>query len=145
MGNNYLRTWATGNYFVPEDDYNVLLDIASQDPVKSGWGVINAWVMTRRFNSDDKVDKLSSNLIKIKESKYKIQPNPANTSFMLSNASDIDLIIVTNILGQDVLTIKNFEINEITIDVSSLKKGIYLIRLKNAKSQEFSVEKLIIE
>ena len=145
MGNNYLRTWATGKYSIPEDDYNILLDIASQDPVKSGWGVINAWVMTRRFNSDDKVDKMSNNFIKIKESKYKIQPNPANTSFILSNISDIDLIIVTNILGQDVLTIKNLENNELHVDVSSLKKGIYLVRLKNTESQEFSVEKLIIE
>ena len=45
MGNNYLRTWAKGNYNLSLQDYTTLVDIAMQTPKTSGYGVIGAWVM----------------------------------------------------------------------------------------------------
>jgi hypothetical protein len=71
-----------------------------------------------------------------------IYPNPAKNSFNIkSDGINIDTITVFNLDGKTVLKSNNNTTN--TVDVSSLTKGVYLVKLQSANDQ--ITQKLIIE
>lgn len=141
----YLRTWALGNYNISPTDYTTLLDIAMQAPMKGGFGVINAWVMTHRFDiSQDSEKKFSDTRIPL-ISNYKIYPNPANSSVTLSGINGVSQILIYNILGKLEFSLTNISENVLKIDVSKFAKGVYVVKLLDSESKLCSIEKLIIE
>lgn len=73
-------------------------------------------------------------------SSIKIYPNPVKNGFVyFSSTQDLD-IIVYDILGKQVM-IENITPNKDFINVSNLKKGIYLVKIKSENGQ--STTKLI--
>ena len=86
---------------------------------------------------------LVSGINEVIEASTKIYPNPANNSLnIVSNATGINSISISNLNGQEVL---NTQVNakEIRLNISNLAKGIYIIDIK---SDDATVKReLIIE
>mgnify|MGYP005837526881 CR=1 FL=1 len=56
-----------------------------------------------------------------------IYPNPVKTNLMLDNLQNVERIVISNLIGQQIITKNNIGESRITMDVSSLPRGIYLI------------------
>lgn len=65
---------------------------------------------------------------------YRIGPNPVSTELFIQfpNAGPFDELRITNLAGQNVLILKDME-NPITMDLSSLVDGPYLLELSNSR------------
>jgi Leucine-rich repeat (LRR) protein len=90
------------------------------------------------FNNEDCTEltlDISENELELK---FVVSPNPASTTINIVGVSDRNEIIIYNQLGQIVLK----EMNTTNIDVSSLKSGIYFVKIidENTKQQ---VKKLL--
>ncbi len=83
---------------------------------------------------------------KLNENSFKIVPNPAGTSVVISgfqNESGM-MIALTNALGENVQSQKILStVNSITLDLSSLSSGLYFVTVNNGKTS--TVKKLIKE
>ncbi|MDC7999766.1 T9SS type A sorting domain-containing protein [Aequorivita todarodis] len=75
-------------------------------------------------------------------SKIAIFPNPAKDIVNISTQEEITSIQVYNITGQQVLTLENEDQNLNSVDVSSLEKGVYLLKIE-AQNNMRSSHKLI--
>lgn len=69
-------------------------------------------------------------------------PNPAGNYVTLSGISGLADISVCNLAGQPVIQ-KTCSLPEITIDLSGIAKGCYLINIQTEKSK--IVKKLLVE
>jgi hypothetical protein len=63
---------------------------------------------------------------------FKSYPNPVKHLFNISNASEMDSITITSVLGQTVLT-KSINTLETTVDLSRLPKGVYFVKVTSNK------------
>ena len=70
---------------------------------------------------------------------YKIYPNPATSKINLTFDNNLDnaSIKIISILGQTVLEKQNISGNDLTLNISILSKGIYILELYDG----FSVSK----
>lgn len=76
---------------------------------------------------------------------FVIFPNPAKSSISLKSENLIDQVVIYNAFGQEVKASKlNKGMSQTIIDISSLSKGIYSVRVIDNKNIT-SVRKLIIE
>jgi len=57
---------------------------------------------------------------------YSLYPNPVVDNLMINNISNVERIVVTNMLGQEVATYNNINQN-VQIEMSNLESGIYFI------------------
>jgi len=57
---------------------------------------------------------------------YSMYPNPVVDNLMINNISNVERIVVTNMLGQEVATYNNINQN-VQIEMSNLESGIYFI------------------
>lgn len=66
-----------------------------------------------------------------------IYPNPVKTTLTLDNLQNAERIVISNLIGQQIMTKNNARENRITMDVSSLSRGIYLISIysKDGKTE----------
>jgi len=62
----------------------------------------------------------------------RLYPNPANTKVIISTNVNINGIIFTDMLGQEVMTMKTAGKTAETIDISKLDPGIYIIHVSTA-------------
>ena len=69
-----------------------------------------------------------------------IYPNPSLGKLNISSADKINTLRITNIIGKEILFVKDFSAK--TIDLSSYKNGIYFININNNKGTH--VEKIIL-
>ena len=78
--------------------------------------------------------------------KFNIQPNPATDIITISSEiiskEEIDITILT-INGEQILRGKFYDKNQIELNVSTLAKGIYLVKIQATEGVE--VKKLIID
>ena len=145
MGNNYLRTWAKGNYNFSLEDYTTLVDIAMQTPKTSGYGVIGAWVMVGRFENSQESEKFSNNKINIISNNILMYPNPATSQLSFEGVEAVSSITIHDVMGRLVLNIDNKQLdNAISISINDLKKGIYIVCFTNEKGEKLGFEKLTI-
>jgi hypothetical protein len=61
------------------------------------------------------------------ENSFKMYPNPATNDLTVSGLSTIENVAVYNLLGQEVIN-KRPNSNEVTLDVSNLQNGVYIIK-----------------
>ena len=67
--------------------------------------------------------------VDVKDSKavaFKVYPNPFNSTLTLSNLENVNRIMISNVIGQTVMTITNVE-NTMNISTADLKTGIYMV------------------
>lgn len=62
---------------------------------------------------------------------YKMYPNPANNSLNLSNISDVNKIEVYDVTGKLIRTIATEGVENVTIDVTDLNTGVYILNATN--------------
>ena len=64
---------------------------------------------------------------------YKIFPNPVNDKInIISNSIDIEKVQILDVTGKIVKQLETKQLNNISIDISDLKKGIYFIKINNS-------------
>lgn len=61
-----------------------------------------------------------------------VYPNPASTSIHVTSGSDISEITITDMLGQNVRSIKVNSKQSETINIADIQSGIYLVRVSTA-------------
>jgi hypothetical protein len=76
----------------------------------------------------------------ISVSAIKVYPNPASEYFQISNSSQVNKIIIYNVLGKEIKTL--FHYNNANHDISELKKGIYMVRLLDSKNKVIKTVRL---
>lgn len=140
----YLRTWAMGEYNLPNEDYYVLLNIAEQEPVKGGHGVFGARVMTKQFNILNSALNESFSKKTIIKTDAIIQPNPVKDVLFLSKLQDINQVVMFDVYGKTVFFQSLINQESITINTSNLIKGVYFIQLINTNNEVVKSEKVII-
>jgi len=67
--------------------------------------------------------------VDVKDSKavaFKVYPNPFNSNLTLTNLENVNRIMISNVIGQTVMTITNVE-NTMNISTADLKTGIYMV------------------
>lgn len=64
-----------------------------------------------------------------------LYPNPVKTTFYIGNISGTTSIVITNVLGEKLISKNNLSDNEL-IDVSDLISGIYFVQLNNQRDQK---------
>jgi hypothetical protein len=75
-------------------------------------------------------------------SNVSLYPNPFNTNFTITNATNVKRMVVTNLIGQVIMDVEmNGEVTR-NIETANLPAGVYLIRLQGTLGQE-SVRKMI--
>jgi len=77
------------------------------------------------------------------ESKINIYPNPAHDNVTIYSTSEIEYLSLSDIIGNKLMTIIGPKTDTQTIDMTTLKPGIYLVKIKNGEG--ISVQKLIKE
>ena len=81
-----------------------------------------------------------------KENEITISPNPATTSISITSTNNIKEIKLINLLGEEVI-ITNYQLritNAVTMDVSSVSKGIYFVEVTDAKDKVIN-KKVVVQ
>ena len=65
-------------------------------------------------------------------SKVSVYPNPANEFVTISSAVEINKVEVYNLLGKKVISAS--KLNNNNLDISSLAKGVYMMKLTSGES-----------
>jgi GH25 family lysozyme M1 (1,4-beta-N-acetylmuramidase) len=94
------------------------------------------WSDIWNFTTED-----TSSLDMTNQSLIKIYPNPASDFISIKGYENVSNIIIYNILSEP---IKNIDINKLhrTIDISNLKKGVYVVKIKLLKN---TITKILIK
>ena len=65
--------------------------------------------------------------VSFETSKIKMYPNPATTNFTIEANSEVENVSVINLLGQEMIS-KNTNSQLVTLDISNLQTGIYVVK-----------------
>ena len=72
--------------------------------------------------------------------KISIYPNPVSSQLHIDHVNNINRIVISNVLGQEIRTINN-PVNNITVNTSDFNKGMYIVTIidnnNNSKSSRF--------
>ena len=133
----------------PNNGESLVQDIDGiQDGIDPGTWLYTTFAPCVRLNFDPSIIGVNVGLDeKINLDDFQIYPNPNNGKFNISindNLNRQNIVIIKNIIGQTVYseTASNSSIN--SFDLSSLKKGIYMVSLVNEQIKS-STKKIIIK
>lgn len=71
-------------------------------------------------------------------------PNPFNSYLYINNSENVSLVIITDLIGREVMRQTNDGLSKVTIETASLKSGIYLVTIfTNANNK--TVRKVVKE
>lgn len=73
-----------------------------------------------------------------------IFPNPVKSTLNFENLKDVDRITISNIVGQQVMVTRNIRTEKVSINVSSLTNGIYMVSVVD-KNGNTTVRKVVKE
>ncbi len=76
------------------------------------------------------------------KSDVSISPNPTQTNITIKANSDIKSIEVINLMGQQMMSIPNINLNETNLNLTTFEKGIYFVKIILISNQE-TLHKLI--
>ncbi|MCK5822693.1 MAG: T9SS type A sorting domain-containing protein, partial [Bacteroidales bacterium] len=93
-------------------------------------------ILTAWYSDDDGVGIEDLNNL----NEISIYPNPVSSELHIDNIKNINRIVISNVLGQEVRTINN-PVNDFTVTVSDFNKGMYIVTIidnnNNSKSTRF--------
>ncbi|MBE9469444.1 MAG: T9SS type A sorting domain-containing protein [Bacteroidetes bacterium] len=129
--------------------YNVGNDLEFKYRINDGWETVDANrthkisatpaenILTAWYSNDDCNDGIED-FINLNE--ISIYPNPVSSELHIDNINNINRIVISNVLGQEVKTINN-PVNSVTINASDFNKGMYILTIidnnNNSKSTRF--------
>jgi len=90
--------------------------------------------------------KIGTHVVSIEEKENKneefiISPNPTSDEIIITQITEYNNIIVTDLFGKQIFEFKTNNDNNFTIDLSSLKTGVYFIKIFN--KEKFITKKVI--
>lgn len=88
--------------------------------------VTNATELTFYFDDVSYGSSLANSSFNLASS-LKVYPNPANNVITVDSFKTIESITIVNLLGQEVIS-KNTNSDSVTLDISSLQNGIYILK-----------------
>jgi hypothetical protein len=94
----------------------------------------NAWNLYQ-YNSTLSVDSFENNI------SVDIYPNPVKNELFINTQLNLKSVEIYDVTGKQILRLDDIE-NDKSINLSSLKKGIYLVKLKTP-SGDFQTKKII--
>ena len=114
-GTNYfsLSDWETGNGGAWEN-----------------WSINNG-TFTAASGSNPMCAVLSTSEVAI--AKIQVYPNPVSDRIFIKSEGPVDSVKMYNILGKEI-SVNRFD--NLTVDVSSLSSGLYLLKLKSSTSEQ---------
>lgn len=62
-----------------------------------------------------------------------IYPNPVSEELNITNMNGVDRIVISNIIGQEVMTVKGFD-RSVNINTSNLDNGVYVVTFIDARN-----------
>ncbi len=125
----YFDTFPANNNVNFNGTWNVYPFFASGNIVISGEGGFTL-VKSENFGLEDQ-----------SISNFTMSPNPAKDMVTLrSSNTPINSIIIHNLLGQEVFATDRFDRQEVTLNISSLNSGVYLLTVNNTQSQKLVIE-----
>jgi len=110
-------------------------DTNPQDPISSLQGVTpfsNEIIGTLTISLESVVlgiDDLTTN-------QTVLFPNPASDKVTISNASNLEMVTIYNVLGTQVMQLKNINSNSTQVDLANLPSGVYLVKVQNDTNNE---------
>uniref|UniRef100_UPI00404B3ADD T9SS type A sorting domain-containing protein n=1 Tax=Flavobacterium sp. TaxID=239 RepID=UPI00404B3ADD len=125
--------------FADNDQFGFSIAI-SEDGSKVAFGAVNN---DENGSNAGQVSVFENNLLSTSDfdsNSFSFYPNPAKDVVNFSSTTTIENIAFYNVLGQEVL-IKQINSKEITVDVSSLVSGTYIVKL-NGNTQNIKLIKL---
>ena len=88
------------------------------------WGYVNLGAASSGCALSLKENTLANNL--------SFAPNPATSNITISNAKQLDLLVsVIDLLGKTVIQTKNSSLSNQSINLESLKSGVYLLQINS--------------
>jgi hypothetical protein len=75
---------------------------------------------------------------------FNIYPNPTNGLFVISTEDKNTCIVsITNVLGQEIISLNHDGLNPLTIDLNNYESGIYTVKL--SYKDKISTKSIILE
>ena len=71
-----------------------------------------------------------------------LYPNPCNTSVNIDLTKDMNSVVISNLMGQKVLSMENVQKGTVNINVSFLNQGLYFITLTDSNNKMSSAKLL---
>jgi len=68
-----------------------------------------------------------------------LYPNPASSTLTITSTNKISQITITNLLGQTLFT-RNFNSEQVKVDVADLPQGVYLLKINGSEVRKFVKE-----
>lgn len=73
----------------------------------------------------------SFGIVDPKAATFAVYPNPVQSTLYISNVKNASKVVISNILGQQVMMFENINTNKLTISADELVKGIYMVSVYN--------------
>jgi len=73
---------------------------------------------------------------------FNVYPNPAREVLNIAADKEMNSVVVTDIIGNEVLSAKEVNAKKATLNTASLKAGVYFVRVYSAEGS--SVKKVVI-
>lgn len=152
FGSDFQTPTSIAHYDQPSKTWDAYYDSSNSDLNMISYGSIeldtngNVWMAGSNYFYILEINELPVWLETLKlenESDFTIYPNPSKDQITISsqNEQKIEKVVVFNSLGEECLAIQN----TLTIDISSLKQGIYHIAIFGENNAQLGIQKLIVE
>ena len=157
--NGYVMEWkipwdalAEITEFVPIADSKFDFDITIADNQGTGRAYIISWNTTADQNYNNTSlygtitlsdEEVSTSINKASAASLSIYPNPASSQVTIANGSVIQQMVVTNIIGKEIINI-NPNSENVNLNVENLQKGIYILSIEDINGS-VSSQRLIVE
>ncbi|HQV36507.1 MAG TPA: T9SS type A sorting domain-containing protein [Flavobacterium sp.] len=124
LSSNGVTSSLAGGTFLSSDivpGQTILIGVSQATPSNILWGInINNLLSTTDLEKDS----------------FKIYPNPVNNLLHFST-TNFDEITIFNIDGKIIKSLKSNSLNDKTLDVSNLSKGVYIISVKSESNIKY--------
>ncbi len=117
---NNEHSWSYGEWDAG-DNRTLTVDTTTIAKINDVWGDINAGI----FNDPNIFT-------------YNMYPNPVLTVLTIGNASDVNQVNVYDVTGKLVRSMQSQSVQKVTIDVTDLQAGVYIINVSNDKGIQTS-------
>lgn len=152
FGSDFQTLTSIAHYDQPSKTWDAYYDSSNSDLNMTSYGSIeldtngNVWMAGSNYFYILEINELPVWLETLKlenESDFTIYPNPSKDQITISsqNEQKIEKVVVFNSLGEECFAIQN----TLTIDISSLKQGIYHIAIFGENNAQLGIQKLIVE
>lgn len=126
-GDGQVLTDETGN------NHGVLGDTSIVDDADPAWAAEGVTLSDATGCKTNNIDNLTL------QNAVKVYPNPATEFVAIASAEIINTISVYNVIGQELINIKNVNTKEYTLPVTNLNKGMYYLSV-NGNAASFVVK-----